>query len=133
MPTSRFSIGIEEEFQSVDSQSGELRSSIYTLFDKGRGLFGERLHAEWAQSMIELTTNVCSDISAARKELYQMRALLAQIMRPEGLRPISAGTHPTALWQTQEKTDKPRYHELEREYQDVMRARVLFGLHVHVG
>jgi carboxylate-amine ligase len=133
MLTSRFSIGIEEEFQSVDSQSGELRSTIYTLFDKGQGLFGDRLHAEWAQSMIELTTAVCSDIATARQELYQMRALLAQVMRQEGLEPISAGTHPTTMWQTQEKTDRPRDHELEREYQDVMRQRGLFGLHVHVG
>jgi hypothetical protein len=37
------------------------------------------------------------------------------------------------MWQTQEKTDRPRDHELEREYQDVMRQRGLFGLHVHVG
>lgn len=133
MLTSRFSVGIEEEFQSVDSQSGELRSSIYALFEKSQGLFGDRLHAEWAQSMIELTTGVCPDLASARQELYQMRALLAQVMRQEGLEPVSAGTHPTTAWQTQERTDKPRYHELEREYQDVMRQRVLFGLHVHVG
>ena len=133
MSTSRFSIGIEEEFQSVDAHSGELRSSIYSLLEKGRAVFGERLHAEWVQSMIELTTSVCSDISAARKELYQQRALLAEIMYQDGLRPISAGTHPLSMWHVQEKTDRPRYHELEREYQDVMRQRVLFGLHVHVG
>jgi carboxylate-amine ligase len=133
MPTSRFSLGIEEEFQSIDSQSGELRSSITTLFEKGRGIFGERLHAEWAQSMIELTSNVCPDISSARAELTQTRLALAQLMAQEGLRPISAGTHPTSLWHLQEKTDMPRYHYLEEEYRDVMRRRVLFGLHIHVG
>ncbi len=133
MPTSRFSLGVEEEFQSVDSRSGELCSSIYTLFEKGRDIFGERLHAEWVQSMIEVTTSVCPDIGAVRAELSLMRALLAGLLREEGLRLISAGTHPTSLWQAQEQTDKPRYHELAREYQDVARMRVLFGLHVHVG
>ena len=133
MPTSRFSLGVEEEFQSVDSRSGELRSSIYTLFEKGRDVFGERLHAEWVQSMIELTTSVCPDIGAVRVELSQMRALLAELLREEGLRLMSAGTHPTSHWQVQEQTDSPRYHELAREYQDVVRMRVLFGLHVHVG
>ena len=133
MSTSRFSLGIEEEFQSVDAYSGELRSSIYSLLEKGRAVFGEKLHAEWAQSMIELTTSVCSNISSAREELYQQRALLAELMDREGLRPISAGTHPFSMWYAQERTDRPRYHELEREYQDVMRQRVLFGLHVHVG
>jgi carboxylate-amine ligase len=133
MPVSRFSLGIEEEFQSVDCHSGELRSSIYTLFEKGRDVFGEHLHAEWAQSMIELTTSICPDISAARVELSHLRTLLAGLMQREGLRLLSAGTHPISLWQAQEQTDKPRYHELAREYQDVARMRVLFGLHVHVG
>jgi len=133
MPVSRFSLGIEEEFQSVDNRSGELRSSIYTLFEKGQDIFSGRLHAEWAQSMIELTTSICPDISAARMELSHLRMLLAGLMQREGLCLLCAGTHPTSLWQVQEQTDKPRYHELAREYQDVARMRVLFGLHVHIG
>lgn len=133
MSTSHFTLGIEEEFQSIDSLSGELRSSIAMLLAKGQALFGEKLHTEWAQSMIELTTSACPDIAAVRRELYQTRTLLTQLMQPEGLLPVSAGTHPTALWQTQEKTDQPRYRYLEQEYQDVVRMRVLFGLHVHVG
>jgi carboxylate-amine ligase len=133
MPVSRFSLGIEEEFQSVDSRSGELCSSISTLFEKGQDVFGERLHAEWVQSMVELTTSICPDIGAARRELSHLRTLLAGLMQREGLRLLSAGTHPTSLWQVQEQTDRPRYHELAREYQDVARMRVLFGLHIHVG
>lgn len=133
MPVSRFSLGIEEEFQSVDSRSGELRSSIYTLFEKGQEIFSGRLHTEWVQSMIELTTSICPDISAARMELSHLRMLLAGLMQREDLCLLCAGTHPTSLWQVQEQTDKPRYHELAREYQDVARMRVLFGLHVHIG
>jgi glutamate---cysteine ligase / carboxylate-amine ligase len=133
MLTSRFTIGIEEEFQSVDAHSGELRSSIATFLDKGRDVFGEKLHTEWAQSMIELITGICPDIEAARAELYQTRSQLAQFMQPEGLFPISAGTHPISLWKTQEQTDKPRYRHLEHQYQDVIRMRVVFGLHIHIG
>lgn len=133
MPVSCFSLGIEEEFQSVDRRSGELCSSIYTLFEKGQDVFGEHLHAEWVQSMIELTTSICPDIGAARLELSHLRTLLAGLMQQEGLCLMSAGTHPTSLWQVQEQTDIPRYHDLAREYQDVARMRVLFGLHVHVG
>src|SRR3954468_20189062 len=69
MPTSQFSIGIEEEFQAVDSQSGALRSSINTLLERRQEWFAERLHAEWAQSMIEVTSNVFPDIGVARREL----------------------------------------------------------------
>ena len=133
MPLPRFSLGIEEEFQSVDRQSGELRSSITSLLQKGRDLFGERLHTEFVQSMVELVSSICPDISAVRTELTQTRALLAQLMDQQGLQLISAGTHPTSPWQTQERTDKPRYRYLEEEYQDVIRTRVIFGLHIHIG
>ncbi len=133
MSVPSFTIGIEEEFQAVDRQTGQLRSCIYTLLEEGRPFFGERLQSEWVQSMIELTSGICPTISIARDELYHQRAQLAQLMQKNRLSLISAGTHPTSLWYDQEKTNKKRYIELEEEFQDVVRARVLFGLHVHIG
>jgi len=54
-------------------------------------------------------------------------------MQEEGLSLISAGTHPTSFWNDQEKTNQERFIELEQEFQDVIRVRVLFGLHIHIG
>jgi len=46
---------------------------------------------------------------------------------------VSAGTHPTALWQQEARSPYPRYAELENELQDVARSILIFGLHVHIG
>ncbi len=70
MSKTNLTIGIEEEFQSVDSQTGELCSSIYTLFEKGSPFWGEKLKGELVQSMLELTTGICSTMTEAREELF---------------------------------------------------------------
>jgi len=61
-----------------------------------------------------------------------MRQTLADLLAPEGLRLACAGTHPTSRWMEQKITDYDRYKMLEEELQDVVRALVIFGLHVHV-
>src|SRR5205085_11882962 len=69
----------------------------------------------------------------ARRELYTTRALLSRLAQEEGLALVSAGTHPTASWREQARTEHERYVEIEEEYQDVGRSILIFGLHVHVG
>jgi carboxylate-amine ligase len=51
----------------------------------------------------------------------------------EELALISAGTHPSALWQNQVRSPHERYAQLEEEFQDVARTILIFGLHVHIG
>jgi len=41
--TARFTIGIEEEFQIVDRDTGQLRPHIMTIMEKGVPLFGEQI------------------------------------------------------------------------------------------
>jgi glutamate---cysteine ligase / carboxylate-amine ligase len=129
----RFTLGIEEEYQLVDRETGQLRSSIKSILEKGEPLFEEKIKPEMLQSMVELISDILPDVATARKELYAMRAQLARLVDEEGLALISAGTHPTALWHHQERTEKERYIELEEEFQDVARSILIFGLHVHVG
>src|SRR5947209_18309125 len=115
----RFTLGIEEEFQLVDCETGQLRSSINSILEKGTPKFEEKIKPEMLQSMIELISDILPDMAAARKELYAMRAQLARLVDKESLALISAGTHPLALWHHQERTDKERYIEIEEEFQDV--------------
>ncbi len=129
----QFTVGIEEEFQMVDRRTGQLSAYILPLMEKGGALFGDRLKAEMLQSTVELVTDVCPNIAAARLQLGEMRRLLAQLLHTEGLNLISAGTHPDALWHEQKRTPFPRYDELEEEFQDVGRSILIFGMHVHVG
>lgn len=131
--TQRFTLGIEEEFQMVDRHTGQLASHIHTILDKGAPLLGESIKAEMLQSVVELVTDVCTNIAVARSEVRRLRRELAQLVESEGLSLISAGTHPLAHWQDQLRTRNQRYEELEEEFQDVGRSILIFGLHVHVG
>ncbi len=130
---SRFTLGIEEEFQLVDQQTGELRSCADAIIAKGANSLGEQLKQEMSQSTIELVSNVLADIATARKEVRATRAELARLVNEEGLAIISAGTHPSSSWRDQANTEGERYIELAEEYQDVVRSDLIFGLHVHVG
>ncbi|GAC1616103.1 MAG: carboxylate-amine ligase [Ktedonobacteraceae bacterium] len=131
--THRFSLGIEEEFQLVRRQTGELCSCAQSVLAKGAPYLEEQIKPEMLQSTVELVSNVFPDIAAARTELHTLRALLSRLAHAEGLALVSAGTHPSALWVDQDRTDDERYVELEKEYQDVGRSILIFGLHVHVG
>lgn len=128
----RFTLGIEEEFQMVDKNTGQLASHIHTILEKGTPILGECIKPEMLQSTVEIVTDVCADIPAARLELRRLCRLLAELVDAEGLALVSAGTHPNAHWQDQARTQGERYEELEEEYQDVGRSLLIFGLHVHV-
>ena len=128
-----FTIGIEEEFQMVDRQTGQLCPRIHTILEKAHRILGEQIKAEMLQSMVEINSDIMPDIPTARQEMRILRAQLAQLLEEEGLALISAGTHPAALWQNECRSEYVRYAELEDELQDVARSILIFGQHVHIG
>src|SRR5258706_3345027 len=131
--SAHFTLGIEEEFQIVDRRTGQLTPSILAILEKGASQFGDKIKPEMLQSTVEIVTDVCPNINAARLELQSLHTRLLRLLEEEGLTIISAGTHPTASWPDQPSTPDERYIELEEELQDVVRSLLIFGLHVHVG
>lgn len=128
-----FALGIEEEFQLVDAQTGDLCSASPQALDKCVAYFGnQRIKPEILQSMIEHASTILPDIRAARSELYTTRALFSQLLEEEGLALISAGTHPSALWWEHRISEGERYRAIEDEYQDAGRSVMIFGMHVHI-
>src|SRR5436305_6537877 len=75
----RFTLGIEEEFQLVDRGTLHLSSAVKSVLEKGAPYFEEKIKPELTQSTIELISDICPDIAAARKDLYTLRALLAKL------------------------------------------------------
>ena len=128
----RLTIGIEEEFQIVDSD-GQLKSHIETLLTAAGDRYGDQIKREMMQSVVESGTKICADIGEAREEIVTLRGTIAALIKPAGLRIVSAGTHPFSHWQDQDVTEHERYKILEEELQDVIRELLIFGLHVHVG
>ncbi len=85
------------------------------------------------QSVVETGSIVCNNISQAREEVIKLRSGLAKLAEKEGLKIAAAGTHPFSRWEDQEITEHPRYRVVVQDMQQVARANLIFGLHVHIG
>jgi glutamate---cysteine ligase / carboxylate-amine ligase len=128
-----FTLGIEEEFQIVDPETRELRSHIQQILEDGKMILAENVKAEMHQSVVEMGTDICVDIHDARKQVTKLRRDLGSLAVSKGLRIAAAGTHPFSHWKDQRITSHPRYKTIVTDMQQVARANLIFGLHVHVG
>jgi glutamate---cysteine ligase / carboxylate-amine ligase len=130
-----FTLGIEEEFQLIDPQTRALRSHVHQLLadDTTTGMLKDQLKPELHQSIIEVGTSICKDIGEARNEVLTLRRDLAELAKRNGLAIAASGTHPFSHWKDQKITASPRYKEIIEDLQQVARANLIFGLHVHVG
>jgi carboxylate-amine ligase len=127
-------IGIEEEYQTVDPETRDLKSHISAeIIQKGRMLLEERVKPEMHQSVVEIGTGVCANIQEAHAEIRDIRRQIVQLARANGLRLSAGGTHPFALWANQEIYPDDRYRIIVEDMKMVARANLIFGLHVHVG
>jgi carboxylate-amine ligase len=129
----QFTLGVEEEYQIVHPETRDLRSYVSRLIEDGKSVLRERVRPEMHQSMVEVGTTICESVDAVKSQLHEMRGELSRLAHRGGLRIVAASTHPFSDWKTAEITDNARYHEIVHDLQDVARANLIFGLHVHVG
>jgi len=129
-----FTLGIEEEFQTIDPETRDLRSHISNeLIAQGHRLLKERVKPEMHQSVIEVGTAVCRDIKEAAREVKRIRANIIDLAGQNNLLLAAAATHPFADWRAQDIYPDARYDAIVEDMQMVARSNLIFGLHVHVG
>jgi carboxylate-amine ligase len=129
-----FTIGIEEEYQTIDPETRDLRSHIdVEIIAKGKALLKEAVKPEMHQSVIEVGTSVCTNIQQARSEVVGLRRDMISLSKASGLHLAAGGTHPFADWRNQEIYPDQRYLDIVEDMKMVARANLIFGLHVHVG
>jgi carboxylate-amine ligase len=129
-----FTLGIEEEYQTIDPVTRDLRSHIHSeIISKGKLRMEERIKPEMHQSVVEVGTGVCKNIKEAAAQVRELRREMIQLARENGLLLAAGATHPFADWRTQEIYPDERYHRVVEDMQTVARANLIFGLHVHVG
>jgi carboxylate-amine ligase len=132
--TPSLTIGIEEEYQTIDPETRDLRSHIDSeIIAKGKMLLKEAVKAEMHQSVVEVGTGVCRDIKDAAKELKALRSQIVNLAKQNGLRLAASGTHPFADWRKQDIYPDERYYTIVQDLKMVARANLIFGLHVHIG
>jgi carboxylate-amine ligase len=128
-----FTLGIEEEFQIIDPATRELRSHVEQIMDDGKMLLAERVKTEMHQSVVEVGTDICRTVQDARRAVTGLRSDLWKLARGRGLTIAASGTHPFSHWVDQKITKGERYEGIVEDMQQVARANLIFGLHVHVG
>jgi carboxylate-amine ligase len=129
-----FTLGIEEEYQTIDPVTRDLRSHIATeMLAQGKLRLEERVKAEMHQSVVEVGTRICNNIKEAKEGITFLRREMVQLAQENGLVLVAGATHPFADWRAQEIYPDPRYARVVEDMQLVARANLIFGLHVHIG
>lgn len=127
-------IGIEEEYQTIDPITRDLRSHIQAeIIPKGKALMEERVKPEMHSAVVEVGTHVCKNVKEARADIRCLRRDMITLARENGLLLAAGATHPFADWRKQEIYPDERYSRLVEDMQMIARANLIFGLHVHVG
>src|SRR5215207_6056120 len=129
-----FTIGIEEEYQTIDPVTFDLRSHINAeIIAKGKRQLDERIKAEMHQSVVEVGTGVCRNMKEARADIVNLRRAMVKLAKDNGLLLCAGATHPFADWRVQDIYPDERYLQVVEDMQTVARSNLIFGLHVHVG
>ena len=129
-----FNIGIEEEYQTIDPVTRDLRSHIGTeLLPEGKRLLHESVKAEMHQSVVEVGTAICPDTKSAQRALTDLRQTIIDLAQKNNLKVAASGTHPFADWRKQDIYPDARYDSIVEDLQQVARENLIFGLHVHIG
>jgi carboxylate-amine ligase len=132
--TPSFTIGIEEEYQTIDPETFDLRSHINAeIIAKGKRQLDERVKAEMHQSVVEVGTGVCRSIKEARADIVNLRRSMVKLASENGLLLAAGATHPFADWRAQDIYPDERYLQVVEDLQLVARSNLIFGLHVHIG
>lgn len=133
IPEPSFTLGIEEEYLLVDTETLDLAAAPDALMDACTAQLEKKVSPEFLQCQIEVGTGVCSTAAEAREDLAHLRRTIARLAGEYGLAPLAVSTHPFADWHKQRFTDKERYRALEKDLAGVARRMLICGMHVHVG
>jgi glutamate---cysteine ligase / carboxylate-amine ligase len=125
-----FTIGVEEEYQLVDPESGGLRSRASDVLSTD---WAQALQGELHETTVEIGTAVCARTDDVERELRRRRFQASTTASAEGLEIVAAGLHPFSTWEGQGIRPAKRYEEIRQRHGRVAREVNIFGMHVHVG
>ena len=75
MDIKKLTVGIEEEYQVINPETGELTSYIAEFLERDAVLFKDSMVPEFLQSQLEVTSKVCKNIQQAKKEVIRLRKI----------------------------------------------------------
>lgn len=129
----RPTIGVEVELQLIDPQTLDLTARSIELLKLCAQRKIQRIKAELTQSMIEIDTEVSTDVKECRRSLELRLLALRALCEDLGVKLCVAGTHPFQHWTERKIYPSPRYEYLLQKFQWLARRITVYGLHVHIG
>ena len=125
-----YTIGVEEEYQLVDAETGALRSRASDVLSTD---WADELKGELHETTVEIGTPVCRSVQEVEQELRRQRFQAATTAAAEGLEIVAAGMHPFSGWRGQRIKESDRYRKIRERHDRIAREVNIFGMHIHVG
>ena len=128
-----FTIGLEEEYQILDSGSLALTDGFELLRDSAPDELREHILGELISSEIEVATPRCETFGEAARDVVARRLALFAHAREQGYTLGATGTHAFSPWQDQRIIDTPHYHAVEEKLKYVAWRNNTWSQHIHIG
>jgi len=126
-------IGVEIELQLVDKNNLNLNNISSKVLTDVNKEFLDNIKCELIESMIEINTNICSNIEEVEKDIRKTLNHLDEILKNYETEINCTSLHPFAIGKKQIITDNPRYKRIMKDLQMVGKRFISQGLHVHIG
>ena len=128
-----FTIGVEEEFQLLDSETLALVNRFEDMIDGADERLRERFSGELIASELEFRTVKHDSFASAAREIAEGRLATAALAERLGIAIGITGVHPFSHWTEQRIIDTPHYRLVEEGLGYVAWTNNTWALHLHVG
>ena len=126
-------IGVEIELQLIDIKNLNLNNISKKVLAEVNKEFLDNIKCELIESMIEINTNICSNVKDAENDIKKTLNHLSDILINYETEINCTSLHPFAIAKNQIITDNLRYKRIMKELQMVGKRFISQGLHVHIG
>ena len=126
-------IGVEIELQLVDNKNLNLKNISKKILADVKKEFSDNIKCELIQSMIEINTNICSNVDEVEKDIKKTLIYLDDILKNYETQINCTSLHPFAIGKKQIITENLRYKRIMKDLQMVGKRFISQGLHVHIG
>jgi glutamate---cysteine ligase / carboxylate-amine ligase len=122
-------VGVEEEYQLVDPESGELRSRADQVLELA---WTDDIEGELQDTMVEVQTPPSHSMDEVAAHLRARRLTAATAAAADDLEIVAAGAHPFSDWRAHGLAPGSRPEMLAERFGRVAMDEHTFGMHVHV-
>jgi len=126
-------IGVEIELQLVDNKNLNLNNISKKILSNIKKEFSDNIKCELIESMIEINTNICSNIEEVEQDIKKTLTYLSDILKDYETDINCTSLHPFAIGKKQIITENLRYKRIMKDLQMVGKRFISQGLHIHIG